>query len=107
MMTEKEKAAFKEGISSKVVIDNLESRKIEAKKNMAAAKRRSAEILTKHQNKEMVRSILWFCRKLNIDAGELSKRFGFPAFLKSCTNDQLKVLKDDVKGKWSLNKNKL
>lgn len=102
MMTDKEKAAFREGIRNKVNIVNEKSRMANAKEEAATAKKRCNEILTSHQNKQMIRYIIWACNKLGIVPARLAQDFGFPSFLKHCNNEQLQVLEKDVKAKWRL-----
>ena len=56
-----------------IEIKHYQRRLASAKKRLPEASANMERLLDKHQKKQLIGAILWFCRKMNIDAEEFAK----------------------------------
>ena len=64
-----------------VEIKHYKRRFESAKKRLPEVSANMERLLDKHQKKQLVGAILWFCRKMNIDAEEFAKVLGLNPYL--------------------------
>ena len=80
-----------------VEIKHYKRRLESAKKRLPEVSANMERLLDKHQKKQLVGAILWFCRKMNIDAEEFAKVLGLNPYLYKNNIGSLKNLRKVLK----------
>lgn len=90
--------AWKQSIKSTVKINNAEERIAKAEADAERAAYNANRILGNHQKKQTVGMILWYCRKLDIDAAAFATHLRLKKYLYGNDIERLinmeKVLKE-------------
>ena len=99
-----EKKAWRESIRSTVKIKNETERIAANKKNADHAKQRYQYLIDKHQKKQTIGTIMWYCRKLEVDSGAVAIDMGLKKYLYSNNVDDLMDLAKELKKRYKEHK---
>ena len=99
-----EKKAWRESIRSTVKIKNETERIAANKKNAEHSKRRYQYLIDKHQKKQTIGTIMWYCRKLEVDSGAVAIDMGLKKYLYSNNVDDLMDLEKELKKRYKEHK---
>ena len=95
-----EKKAWRESIRSTVKIKNEAERIAANKKNANHAKQRYQYLIDKHQKKQTIGAILWYCRKLEVDSGAVAIDLGLKKYLYANDVDDLMEMEKEMKKRY-------
>ena len=96
-MNKEKQEAWQQSIQSTVNINNAEERIRKAAERAEKAVENANRILNNHSKKQTIGMILWYCRKLDIDATALATHLGLKKYLYGNTFERLHNMENVLK----------